>query len=87
MPTQNDSYGRSYSDIVRIMVIKRTILMTKLKKPYETASARFSNYDQIMILHCFQSRAQIPKMKDQSIVFIVSLLIFSPSVKANKEKH
>ena len=28
MPTQNDSYGRLYSDIVRIMVIKRTILMS-----------------------------------------------------------
>ena len=48
MPTQKDSnYGRSYSDIVRIMVIKRTILMSQLKKQYETESARFmSNYCQ-----------------------------------------
>ena len=47
MPTQNDSYGRLYSDIVRIMVIKRTILMSLLKKQYETESARFmSNYCQ-----------------------------------------
>ena len=48
-------------------------------------SARFSNYDQIMLLHCFQSRAPISKMKDQSIVLIVSLLILSLSVRANKE--
>ena len=49
------------------------------------ASARFSNYDQIMILHYFQSRAPISKMKDHIIVSIVSLLIFSPCVRANKE--
>ena len=48
-------------------------------------SARFSNYDQIMLLHCFQSRAPISKMKGQSIVLIVSLLILSLSVRANKE--
>ena len=44
----------------------------------------FSNYDQIMLLHYFKSRATIPKMKDHIIVLIASLLILSLSVKANK---
>ena len=49
------------------------------------AAARFSNYDQIMmLLHCFQSRDPISKMKHRSIFLIVSLLILSPSVRANK---
>ena len=71
-----------------ITVQKEIISTASLKNSTDTSagSARFSNYDQIMFLHCFQSRAPISKMKDQSIVLIVSLLILSPCVRADKER-
>ena len=72
-----------------LLIQKKKIITASLKNSTDTsaASARFSNYDQIMLLNCFQSRATIPKMKDHIIVSIVSLLILSASVKANKGEN